>query len=178
MAEKINAHISLGSNTPDASNALAEATACLAALPGAEIAALSKIYLTEPQDMRDQPWFLNQVARLELDPCWLAPQFVNALLGLEKKLGRARSENPAMRYGQRRIDLDLLLFGDCSSADPHCLLPHPRMLRRAFVLYPLQEISPEITVCGKHPQEWLKGLAWKLQGNRIYQQEKTGWAHA
>ena len=66
-AATITVFVCLGSNTPDAAHMLSLAVERLRALPRARVDALSGIYLTEPQDYADQPWFHNQVVRMELE---------------------------------------------------------------------------------------------------------------
>ena len=69
-APTITVFVCLGSNTPDAAHMLSLAVERLRALPRARVDALSGIYLTEPQDYADQPWFHNQVVRMELETDW------------------------------------------------------------------------------------------------------------
>ena len=123
--------VCLGSNTPDAAHMLSLAVERLRALPRARVDALSGIYLTEPQDYADQPWFHNQVVRMELETDWTPQSFVQALLAEEKLLGRQRSSDPALRFGPRCIDMDLLLFGDTQCDAPESIVPHPRMCQRS-----------------------------------------------
>lgn len=97
----------------------------------------SSVWASAPVPASDQPWYCNQVARLDTD---LDPRGVlDALLTLETRLGRVRSVPNAPRV----MDLDLLSHGSCICDEPGLILPHPRMHLRAFVLYPLQEIAPE-----------------------------------
>ena len=98
-APTITVFVCLGSNTPDAAHMLSLAVERLRALPRARVDALSDIYLTEPQDYADQPWFHNQVVRMELETDWTPQSFVRALLAEEKQLGRQRSSDPALRFG-------------------------------------------------------------------------------
>ena len=127
-APTITVFVCLGSNTPDAAHMLSLAVERLRALPRARVDALSGIYLTEPQDYADQPWFHNQVVRMELETDWTPQSFVRALLAEEKQLGRQRSSDPALRFGPRCIDMDLLLFGDSQCDAPESIVPHPRMM--------------------------------------------------
>jgi 2-amino-4-hydroxy-6-hydroxymethyldihydropteridine diphosphokinase len=126
--------VSLGSNLGDRPGFLAAARAGLAALPGTTVVAASRVYETAPQNVTDQPPFLNQVLCLEtgLDPKAL----LRACRQLEQRAGRVRSR----RFGPRTLDVDILLFQDVETDDPELTLPHPRMTRRAFVLVPLAEI--------------------------------------
>ena len=86
-APTITVFVCLGSNTPDAAHMLSLAVERLRVLPRARVDALSGVYLTEPQDYADQPWFHNQVVRMELEADWTPQSFVQALLAEEKQLG-------------------------------------------------------------------------------------------
>lgn len=159
----IPAYISLGSNWPDAPEKLAQARKALGARW--PIAAASLIYQTEPQNLRDQPWFHNQALKLKIAAIGHI-ELLRELLAIEKSLGRRR-DGP--RFGPRAIDIDLLLFGDAISSDPFCLLPHPRLTERAFALVPLLEIEPRIAINGRPAAEWLARLSWRLAGDKIFQ---------
>ena len=167
MSSPTVAYVSLGSNCDTARHMLAEAAERLGRLPGLTIAAASPVYATEPQDYADQPWFLNQVLKLELEAFWRPGPFVAALLEQEARMGRVR--DPALRFGPRVIDLDLLLFGEERCALPDCTLPHPRLLRRAFVLVPLLDVAPGLSVGGIPLAEALRGLSYRLCDGKIFQ---------
>lgn len=167
MDQKIVAYVSLGSNCENAAQMLLLARQCITTLPDLTVLATSAIYSTQPQDYIDQPWFLNQVLKLGLSPFWKPQPFVKALLELEAVMGRVR--NPALRFGPRSIDLDLLLFGNESCAHSACTLPHPRLLKRAFVLVPLLEISPNLHIDGRSLADTLNALNHKVCGNKIFQ---------
>ena len=126
--------VSLGSNLGDRLGFLVAARAALAALPATAIVAASRVYETAPQDHKMQPEFLNQVLCLEtaLQPRDLLIECQR----IENEHGRERG----LRFGPRSLDVDILLFQDVESEEPELMLPHPRMLRRAFVLAPLAEI--------------------------------------
>jgi len=126
--------VSLGSNLGDRVATLAAACDALAALPGTTVVAASRLFETAPQDLEKQPDFLNQVVCLEtgLEPHDLLVQCQR----IEHDHGRTHE----LRFGPRTLDVDILLFQGVESDDPELLLPHPRMLRRAFVLVPLAEI--------------------------------------
>jgi 2-amino-4-hydroxy-6-hydroxymethyldihydropteridine diphosphokinase len=126
--------VSLGSNLGDRPCNLAAAREALAALPATAVVAASRIYVTAPQDHESQPEFLNQVLCLETG---LAPHdLLMECRRIEDEHGRERG----LRFGPRTLDVDILLFQDVESEEPELMLPHPRMLRRAFVLVPLAEI--------------------------------------
>jgi 2-amino-4-hydroxy-6-hydroxymethyldihydropteridine diphosphokinase len=134
------AYLSLGSNLGNREKHLQEAIQGLIAR-GIRIIRQSSIYLTEPVDFRSQNFFLNCVVETETD---LMPrQLLHALQEIEHKIGRRR----LIVRGPRRIDLDILLFGSSIIHTPELEVPHPRMLRRRFVLLPLAEIAPDL----RHP---------------------------
>ena len=166
----IDAYISLGSNQGDSPAHLRAACEAVARLPGVVVKAASPVYRTEPQGLREQAWFSNQVLCLRCGGEWTAPVLLKALLDIETAMGRRRSPEPTLRYGPRVIDLDLLLFGTVCSDDPRCRLPHPRLLERAFVLVPLRDIAPEVILCsGETPDTALRRLAYRVDGEHIYQ---------
>ncbi len=108
---------------------------------------LSTIRETEPWGFADQPPFLNAVA--ELDTGLTPGELLERLLAIERRLGRVRGGGH--RYGPRAIDLDLLLYGDEEIAEPGLVVPHPRLHERAFVLEPLAELDPGLSVPGRGP---------------------------
>jgi 2-amino-4-hydroxy-6-hydroxymethyldihydropteridine diphosphokinase len=133
--------LSLGANLGEREQTIERA---IEALQQAEIKVLarSSLYETEPQDVKDQPWFLNLVVKCETK---LFPlQLLALALKVERDLGRVRG---AVQRGPRTIDIDILLFGNSVVNTPRLIIPHPRMLERRFVLEPLVEIAPDL----RHP---------------------------
>jgi 2-amino-4-hydroxy-6-hydroxymethyldihydropteridine diphosphokinase len=131
---KRRAFLSLGSNLGERAAALRAARSALAGLPGTTVLAASHVYETEPQDLADQPPFLNQVVCLETA---FSPRELLAAAGrVEDAAGRVREA----RFGPRTLDVDILLFEGVESAGPELTLPHPRLWQRAFVLVPLAEL--------------------------------------
>lgn len=112
----------------------------LDALEGVRVVAVSPSYYTEPQGLRDQAWFVNRVARLECDFTLKPHALLAKCLKIEDDMGRCRSEDPALRFGPRPIDIDILLFGQQVIDTPSLIVPHPRMHERAFVLVPLRDV--------------------------------------
>lgn len=99
--------------------------------------AISALYETQPVDVPDQPWFLNCVAAIETR---IPPrELLKFVLSIEAAMGRLRLR----AKGPRKIDIDVLLFGDRIVDEPGLKIPHPAMHRRRFVLEPLVEIAPE-----------------------------------
>jgi 2-amino-4-hydroxy-6-hydroxymethyldihydropteridine diphosphokinase len=132
------AYISLGSNLGDRQNTLDGAIAALAETPRVAVLKASSFHETEPVGgPPGQGMFLNAAAELEtaLDPIWL----LHVLHEVESRFGRVRT----VRWGERTLDLDLLLYGDRIIKTPELTVPHPRLTVRRFVLQPLAEIAPE-----------------------------------
>lgn len=143
----------------------------LAELPGLSLGSCSPVYLTEPQGVKEQPWFANQAMEL-FCPADLSPEsLLKSLLDLELRLGRNRAPDTSAN-APRVIDLDLLLMGDLVRAFPDPILPHPRLCERAFVLLPLLSIAPGIILPGGLGlvSDVLRSLNYRLEGNKIYQQ--------
>jgi 2-amino-4-hydroxy-6-hydroxymethyldihydropteridine diphosphokinase len=100
---------------------------------------------TEPVGYDAQPRFLNAAAALTTTR---PPRDLLALLlRIERDLGRVRGEGP--RFGPRTIDLDLLLYGEETIVEPGLEVPHPRLHERRFVLEPLAELEPGLSVPGR-----------------------------
>lgn len=126
--------VALGSNLGDRAAYLARARAALAALPGTTLLAVSRVYETAPQDLADQPAFLNQVVCL--DTILTPRELLRRCQQVERDNGRRRER----RFGPRTLDVDILLVEGVEADDPALTLPHPRMMQRAFVLVPLAEV--------------------------------------
>ena len=133
--------VGLGSNLGDRAAFLAAARDGLARA-GFRIVAASTVVETPAEGIPGAPPFLNQV--LEVRTALSPRETLAALHALEGSLGRVRSADG--RVLSRTIDLDLLLYGERTSDDPACLLPHPRAAGRPFVAGPLAEIAPEVSL--------------------------------
>ena len=134
------AFLSLGSNLGDREAYLLEALDRLEAA-GIHILRRSSIYETEPQDLPNQPWFLNLVVEVETE---IFPRLLLARAqAIELGLGRWRE----VSKGPRPIDIDILLFGNYVIRTRELQVPHPRMSERRFVLEPLAELAPDL----RHP---------------------------
>ena len=170
--ERHQAYICLGSNMGEAEHNVATALEHLGMIPGIQVERLSPVYRTEPQNVKEQPWFANQVALLSCPGDMTAPVFLDILLQVEQRMGRKRPSEPSpeVRFGPRIIDLDLLLFDQEQWTGEHLTLPHPRMQERAFVLVPLLDIAPNLTLPnGLVLRESLRSLAYAVEGNLIRQ---------
>ena len=137
------AFLGLGSNLGDRQTSLESAIAALKTA-GLRIVQQSAFYESEPQDFKDQPWFLNMV--LEVETRYFPIQLLSLLQRIERELGRMRSRE-AVPKGPRTIDIDILLYGKTVLDAPQLTIPHPRMSERRFVLEPLMEIAPDL----RHP---------------------------
>ncbi len=131
---KKKAHILLGSNLGDREENLLRAKRHIVEKVGV-ILQSSTIYETAAWGKTDQPAFLNQVVALNtsLDPHPL----LNALLDIENTMGRERK----IKWGERTIDLDILLYENEVINDPALVIPHPGIANRRFTLLPLSEIA-------------------------------------
>ncbi len=142
-ASVVTAFVALGSNLDDPPAQIRRALQALAALPGTRLVRHSSLYRNPPSGYLDQPDFVNAVARIETRLA--ARELLEHLLAIERDHGRVRD----VPNGPRTLDLDLLLHGGLSLREPGLVVPHPRMLDRAFVLVPLAEIAPDAVVPGR-----------------------------
>lgn len=145
-------YLALGTNLGDR---FANLQAAIAALPPAvRVRSQSPVYETPPWGLTDQPAFLNMVIQGETA---LAPiDLLKHLKHLEIELGRL----PGVRWGPRLIDMDILFYDDLVLAAPGLILPHPRLHERAFVLVPLNDLTPDLIhpVLGKSVRQLLAGV--------------------
>lgn len=129
-------YIALGSNLGDKENNMKEALQRLAR-KGVTVCKVSDFMATRPYGVTDQPDFLNAVAELKTDNS--PTELLRILLQVEQEMGRKRIR----RWGERNIDLDLLLYDDQIINLPNLQVPHPDMQNRDFVLRPLTQIAPD-----------------------------------
>jgi 2-amino-4-hydroxy-6-hydroxymethyldihydropteridine diphosphokinase len=136
-------YLGLGSNVGNRENNLRQAVAALAEA-GSPVAVCASLYLTEPRDVEQQPWFLNTA--VEVRTTLTARQLLSAALTIERKAGRVRDRSK----GPRPLDIDILLYKGEIIEEPDLVVPHPSYRERRFVLAPLAEIAPDVAdpVCG------------------------------
>jgi len=166
---RVRAYIGLGANVGDPERTLGEAVHALAALPGARLRGVSRLYATAPVGLTDQPEFRNAVVAVDVpagpDPEAGALVMLTTLKDLERAFGRRRRR----RWGPRELDLDILVFGrsriklertaaarsidaatDPSKAAKLLQVPHPAAADRLFVLAPLADLAPRLVPPGWH----------------------------
>lgn len=136
----MEAYLGLGSNLGDRLATLQRALELLAAEPGIRIQRSSRVWETDPVGGPVQPDFLNAVLEIETD---LEPHALLAACNrVEAQLGRTRR----VRWAPRTIDVDILLIDGLTIADDRLIVPHPRLHERAFVILPLLELLPDLTL--------------------------------
>jgi 2-amino-4-hydroxy-6-hydroxymethyldihydropteridine diphosphokinase len=147
------AFLALGANVGDREGNLRDA---LRQLESEELRVVqrSSLYETAPQEVLDQPWFLNAV--VEVETSFFPLQLLARIRQIERDMGRRR----VTPKGPRNIDIDILFYGRSVIATAELEVPHPRMAQRRFVLEPLAEIAPDFRhpVTGKTGKEMLAAL--------------------
>jgi 2-amino-4-hydroxy-6-hydroxymethyldihydropteridine diphosphokinase len=134
-------YLGLGSNVGDPAAHLRAAVALLPSR-GVAVEAVSSTYVTEPVgEILDQPDFVNAALRIatELEP----EPLLDACKAVEAERGRSFD---APRHSPRPLDVDLLLLGDLEYESDRLTLPHPEVTSRRFVLVPLLELDPDLTL--------------------------------
>lgn len=161
-ANPVRAYIGLGSNLDDPLARLRAGVAALTQLDQTHVELCSSLYRTAPVGMQDQPDFINAVCRVRTGQT--PATLMRNLLQIERAHGRVREGE---KGGPRTLDLDLLLYGNREIDTEDLTVPHPRLHERAFVLYPLHEIEPDLIIPGqgalrelltKCTDQWVKKL--------------------
>jgi 2-amino-4-hydroxy-6-hydroxymethyldihydropteridine diphosphokinase len=173
VARRVRAYVGLGANVGDAETTLRGAVQALAALPGARLGGVSRLYATAPVGVVDQPEFRNAVVALDVRAGPDRPTGATALLVALKRLERAFGRQTRERWGPRELDVDLLVFGrahlsidrppagqsldaaiDPGKAARLLEVPHPLAHERLFVLAPLADLAPRLV-----PPGWRETVA-------------------
>ena len=144
-------YIGLGSNLQNPQQQLNTAKIAIGQIPSTKILQCSSIYQSEAitLDGKVQPDYLNAVIQIETG---LMPEvLLDELQAIENQQGRAREK----RWGERTIDLDILLFGNQQIKTERLTIPHCEMKNRNFVLYPLSQLSPELKFSDNEKLEYL-----------------------
>ena len=158
MKAWVDIYIGLGSNLDQPLEQVEQAFNELAQHPYLRHVRLSNIYQSKPVGPQDQPDFINAVAFAQTQ---LGPHDVlDCLQALEHAHGRKRVRH----WGERSLDLDLLLYGNATIKTPRLTVPHAHMLERSFVLYPLADLAPDMCFeNGTTLKQYLKNLEFDLE---------------
>ncbi|MFZ7240012.1 2-amino-4-hydroxy-6-hydroxymethyldihydropteridine diphosphokinase [Avibacterium avium] len=133
-------YIALGSNLATPVQQLENALQALQQLPHSQLVAVSHFYQSKPLGPQDQPDYVNAVACLTTT---LAPlDLLEQLQRIEQEQGRVRLR----RWGERTLDLDILLYGNEIIQSERLTVPHYDMQHREFVIVPLYDIAPNLTL--------------------------------
>lgn len=133
-----HAYIGFGSNIDDRFYYITQALQLLLKGENVSLIKVSSLYETEPVGYEEQGWFLNGVVAIETGLS------VHELLPLLKEIERDVGRQHRARWRPREVDLDLLIYDQCSINTPNLTVPHPEMHLRSFVLVPFAEIAPEV----------------------------------
>lgn len=148
-------YLSLGTNLGDKKGNLEHAVMLLS--EKVIVVKVSSFYETEPVGYKDQPWFMNIVVEGTTD---LPPEDLLAFTqSIEHEMKRVKT----IVNGPRIIDVDILLYENVKINTETLTIPHPRMKERAFVMYPLFEIAPDLLIEGKS----LKSMMENFKGEEI-----------
>ena len=161
------AYIGLGSNLDEPALRVEQALGALRELPGQQLISHSPFYGSRPMGPVAQPDFCNAVAAMLTQ--LPALDLLRALRALEQALGRSA---PRERWGPRRIDLDLLIYGSERHAGDELTVPHPGIVQRNFVLYPLADVAADLSIPGLgRVADLLKDVSgdglWRLDGQQL-----------
>ena len=155
-------HLGIGANLDDPVATLAEAVIALAHIPGWKMERVSPLYRTTPVGLVDQPEFFNAAlqvrATLPEEPAAAAIEVLTRVKELEQLFGRV----PTVRFGPRRLDIDIIAMENIAVVHPRprgtepggadvdrpLVVPHPAAASRLFVLAPLADISPTLKAPG------------------------------
>jgi 2-amino-4-hydroxy-6-hydroxymethyldihydropteridine diphosphokinase len=135
------AYIGLGSNLSSPKKQVNDAATAVANIAGCQVLALSSPYLSKPMGPQDQDDYINAVISIETKLS--AIELLDALQAIENAAGRERKDN---RWGARVLDCDILLYGNEIIDSERLTVPHYGMRQREFVLLPLVEIAPELSL--------------------------------
>lgn len=132
-------YIGLGSNLGDSQQILSDAVAKLASLGLVQV---SRLYQSPPMGPQDQPNYLNAVVQLDTTLAPLA--LLDQLQQFEQDAGRIR----VRRWGERTLDLDLLIYGQEQIQNERLTVPHIGILERDFVIVPLLDLDAHLQLNG------------------------------
>lgn len=156
-------YIAIGSNLSNPVSQAKNAIEALKLLPNSRFINVSSLYSSTPMGPQDQPDYINAVA--EIDTLLSPIELLDQTQKIELEHGRVRKDD---RWGPRTLDLDIILFGNNTISSERLTIPHYGMKEREFVLYPLAEIAPNLTLPdGTELKELLKNIS--MNGLTIWQ---------
>jgi 2-amino-4-hydroxy-6-hydroxymethyldihydropteridine diphosphokinase len=158
MKPWIDVYIGLGSNLQQPIEQARQAIAELTKHRHLRNVTASPLYSSTPVGPQDQPDYVNAAAYFQTQ---LGPHdLLDLLQSIEQDQGRVRKRH----WGERTLDLDLLCYGTAQIHTPRLTVPHPFMLERSFVLYPLQKLAPNMVLSnGENLSEHLQDMPFDLQ---------------
>lgn len=134
--------IGLGSNLENPLEQIKTAIKDMKAMIDTELVACSSLYKSPPMGPQDQPDYIN--AAIELETTLTPHSLLDELQKIEQQHGRVRKRH----WGERTLDLDVLVYGEQVLKDDRLTLPHPGIAERAFVVYPLAELDSSLEIPG------------------------------
>lgn len=142
MKQKVIAFLGMGSNLAQPMEQLQAAVDSLQAEPEIDVLKVSSFYGSKPLGPQDQPDYVNAVAKITTTLA--AEELLSRLQEIEAQQGRIKKRH----WGERLIDLDILCYGQEHIDLPHLQIPHSQIAHRDFVLLPLAEIAPDLSLPG------------------------------
>jgi len=136
-------YVGIGSNLNSPKQQVLSALEDINRIKNTRLIDQSSLYQSSPMGPADQPDYINAVVKIETD--LTASELLTELQLLENRHGRLRT---AVRWQARSLDLDILAFGDNEIHNNTLNVPHPGLSQRNFVLYPLYEINPDLSIPG------------------------------
>ena len=139
------AYLGLGANLGDPVQQIIDARQQLSTVNQGYQSRCSSLYVTSPIGYAEQKDFVNCVLELKGDVA--VRELFSAMQAIESSLGRVRDSSN--QNAPRKIDIDLLVFGQHQINDVDLVVPHPRISQRLFVLVPLMELNPQLSIAGQ-----------------------------
>ena len=169
----VNAYIGIGSNLGDRRCQIRKSISLVDRCPRTNVIAQSHFYESVPMGTVSQRLYLNCAIKIRtrLGPAELLQQTQR----IEKTMGRPKS---TLRWGPRRIDLDILIYGDEQIQTETLEIPHPGIINREFVLFPLKDIDPKLNIPGLGILPDIIGSFIGPKPIRIFDQTQTYGIHA
>ncbi|MFV1984555.1 MAG: 2-amino-4-hydroxy-6-hydroxymethyldihydropteridine diphosphokinase, partial [Thiohalomonadales bacterium] len=136
----LDIYIGLGSNLGESRSHIRDAIEEIKSINNCDLIKKSSLYKTPPMGPPDQPDYINAVIKIQSSV--RAIELLDELHEIEQIHGRVRE----VKWGPRSLDLDILIYGSLKFDTYKLKIPHPGLYDRAFVLYPILEIEPELTL--------------------------------